>query len=125
MYYPQCHGSQPGIINPLYYHPSAPAPIVAPVKKFPNEYPDIVSWCQYLDAHHDQNQDDIIFSPYSALLEKKGFIHIMQLTLESFSLRDLQEWLGIEVGTAILIMQYAKADIKAIKTGKLIFPTDE
>jgi hypothetical protein len=37
-------------------------------------------------------------------------------------LKDLQNWLGIEVGTAILIMNYVKADVNAINTGKLFFP---
>jgi hypothetical protein len=36
-------------------------------------------------------------------------------------LKDLQNWLGIEDGTAILIMEYVKADINAINTGKLFF----
>jgi hypothetical protein len=70
-----------------------------------------------------RNKDDIVFAPYGDVLKKKGFIRITQLTLDFFSLKDLQEWLGIEVGTAILIMQYAKADIEAIKAGTLVFPT--
>ena len=37
-------------------------------------------------------------------------------------LKDLQDWLGIEVGTAILIMQYAKEDIEALKSQKWVFP---
>jgi hypothetical protein len=128
MYYPQYPPGQPNYQLP--YHqaaPGAPAPpsaTAAPTAAAPDEqlYPDVVSWCQYLDGHKTRSKDNIVFAPYGDVLKKKGFIRITQLTLEFFSLKDLQGWLGIEVGTAILIMQYAKADIEAIKAGTLVFP---
>ena len=49
-------------------------------------------------------------------------MHYSQLTLEFLSMKDWQELLGVEMGTAVLIMQYAKADVEAIKTGTLVFP---
>jgi hypothetical protein len=86
------------------------------------EIPDIVQWFCYLDKDDRRNQDGIIFSPYGINLKAKGFIRLSQLTLEFFKLSDLQDWLGIEVGTAILIMQYAKEDLDAIKSGRWTFP---
>jgi hypothetical protein len=56
------------------------------------------------------------------VLKKRGFLRVSQLTLEFLSMKDWQELLGVEMGTAALIMQYAKADVEAIKTGTLVFP---
>ena len=86
--------------------------------------PDVASWFSYLDRHEQRNKDEITFAPYGVMLKAKGFLRLSQLTLEYVQLRDLQEWLGIEVGTAILIMQYAKEDLEALKSGKWVFPTN-
>jgi len=91
-------------------------------EKSPYDYPDIITWCQYLDNHKGRNQDGIVFAPFGALLKNKGFIRITQLTSDFVGLKDLQEWLDIEVGTAILIMQYAKMDVRAVDEGRLFFP---
>jgi hypothetical protein len=48
----------------------------------------------------------------------------MQLTLDFINLKDIQEWLGVKVGTAILIMQYVKEDVEAISLRRLVFPKD-
>jgi hypothetical protein len=61
-----------------------------------------------------------VFSPFGAALKEKGFIQISQLSQEYLSLKDLQELLDIDMGTAILILQYAKADVEAIEGGKLL-----
>ena len=84
--------------------------------------PDIVAWFEYLDQHEERNKDGIVFAPYGVTLKTKGFLRITQLTLDFIQLKDLQDWLGIEVGTAILIMQYAKEDIEALKSRKRVFP---
>lgn len=63
-----------------------------------------------------------MFEPFGNLLKKRGFIRVTQLTSGFVDRKDLQEWLEIEVGTAILIMQYAKMDVQAIDTGNLFFP---
>jgi hypothetical protein len=44
--------------------------------------------------------------------------------LDFVSLKDLQDILSINVGTAILIMQYAKEDIDGIKMGNLVIPKE-
>jgi hypothetical protein len=53
------------------------------------------------------------------VLKDKGFLQITQLMLDFVTLQDLQAWLDIEVGIAILIMQYAKEDVEGIKAGTL------
>ncbi|KIK26840.1 hypothetical protein PISMIDRAFT_94059 [Pisolithus microcarpus 441] len=53
---------------------------------------------------------------------EKGFIRISQLSPDFVKLSDLQEWLRIDVGTAILIMQYAKEDLEVVKSGRWILP---
>jgi hypothetical protein len=42
-------------------------------------------------------------------------------SLNIFTLKDLQEWLGISAKSAVLVMQYAKQDIDDIKSGQLNF----
>ncbi|KAI6029523.1 hypothetical protein PISMIDRAFT_101506, partial [Pisolithus microcarpus 441] len=49
-----------------------------------------------------------------------GFLCLSQLTLDFFGLSDLQPWLGIEVGTAVMIMQYAEEDLAPIRLGKWV-----
>jgi hypothetical protein len=110
-------GMPPPVMNPM---PTlGTVPNVATIT-----IPDIVSWFSYLDRHEQRNKDGIIFAPYGVTLKAKGFLRLSQLTLEFIQLKDLQEWLGIEVGTAILIMQYAKEDMDALKTRQWVFPTN-
>ena len=89
------------------------------------EVPDIVQWFQYLDWDERRNKDGITFVPYGITLKAKGFIRISQLTSEFVKLSDLQGWLGIEVGTTILILEYAKEDLATIKSGRWVFPKDQ
>jgi hypothetical protein len=84
--------------------------------------PDVVAWFAYLDQHEERSKDGIVFAPYGVRLKAKGFLRISQLTLDFIQLKDLQDWLGIEVGTAILIMQYAKEDVEALNLRKWVFP---
>jgi hypothetical protein len=121
-YYPQF--PQPATNSMPFHAPTAPlaAHTMPGNERSPQDYPDIVTWCQYLDSHNGRNQDGIVFAPFGASLKKKGFVRITQLTSDFVCLKDLQEWLDIEVGTAILIMQYAKADVQAIDGGRLFFP---
>ena len=72
-----------------------------------------------LDTNEERNKDGIVFAPYGATLKEKGFFCLSQLTLDIFTLKDLQEWLGISAGSAMLVMQYAKQDIDDIKSGRL------
>lgn len=115
-----CSGSSYGLAAS---GPSASIPTPAANPTYATaEFPDVIAWFQFLDTHPSRNQDDIHFSPYGEILRNKGFRRITQLTSDFISLGDLQEWLEINVGTAILIMQYAKEDLDAIKSGKWAFP---
>ena len=88
------------------------------------EFPDIISWCKYLDSHTGRNRDGIQFTPFGEILKDKGFVRLSLIDNQLFSPQDLAGWLdlGARVGTAIQIMQYAKQDIDAIKTGRLFIP---
>lgn len=102
---------------------SSNTPSLSPHPTIPiTDIPDIVSWFAFLDRHEQRNQDGLTFTPYGPILKAKGFLRLSQLTLDFFRLSDLQTWLGIEVGTAILIMQYAEEDLAAIRSGKWVFP---
>jgi hypothetical protein len=104
--------------------PSNPPPAQASAEEIkpPENYPDPITWCQYLDSHSARNQDGITFKPLGVLLKQKGFVRISLLTSGLVDVMNLHTWLGIEVGTAILILQYAKADMIAINAGTLFFP---
>jgi hypothetical protein len=99
----------------------APAPTATPTGaiQLPIKYPDLINWFSSLDTNEERNQDGIIFAPYGAILKEKGLLRLSQLTLDIFTLKDLQGWLGISAGSAVLIMQYAKQDIDSIKVGHL------
>ncbi|KAI6127583.1 hypothetical protein EDD16DRAFT_1516577 [Pisolithus croceorrhizus] len=58
----------------------------------------------------------VSFAPFGHILREKGFLCLSQLTPKFVQLQDLQAWLGSEVGTAILIMQYAKEDLNAVRS---------
>src|SRR5258707_11523341 len=88
----------------------------------PSEYPDVVTWSHYLANHPDRKDDGIDFKLIGDSLKLKGFIRITQFTSDLFGWKDLQECLGVETGTALLILQYAKEDIRAIEEGQLVFP---
>lgn len=105
--------------NPQVPITQAPAP-----PRMPVEYPDVTRWFRFLDEHEERNKDGILFAPYGPVLKEKGFRRITQLTGDFIRLENLQEWLGVNVGTAILIMQYAKHDVDEIKAGRLIIADD-
>ncbi|KIK91782.1 hypothetical protein PAXRUDRAFT_148728 [Paxillus rubicundulus Ve08.2h10] len=78
--------------------------------------PDIITWFSYLDQCEQHGLDDVIFAPFGPTLSAKGFRRISQLSHEYVSLSDLQGWLGIEIGTAILIFQHVEAELWAVNS---------
>lgn len=78
--------------------------------------PDIVSWFASLDHNEKRDTGGVSFAPFGHILREKGFLRLSQLTPKFVQLQDLQAWLGIEVGTAILIMQYAEEDLSAARS---------
>ncbi|KAL4071931.1 hypothetical protein J3A83DRAFT_4412025 [Scleroderma citrinum] len=81
---------------------------------------DIVSWFSALDHHEQRNKDGIIFTPFGAILKAKGFLRLSQLTSKFIQISDLQAWLNIEAGVAILIVKYAKEDLDALRWGQVV-----
>ena len=103
---------------------SAPGNVTT-ISTAPIVIPDVISWFSYLDQHEERNKNDIIFALYGVVLKTKGFLRISQITTDFIQLKDLQDWLEIEVGTAVLIMQYAKEDMDALKSRTWIFPKNQ
>ena len=83
------------------------------------QYPDIVYLLHYLDEHPDRN-DGIQFSQYAEMLNEHGFIRVSQLSVDLVTPRDLADWLGIAVWTAVSLMECAKEDFIAIQPGNLV-----
>lgn len=119
----QYFGTQPPMMNAATHTMSTSASATTSESNAtPVIIPDVVAWFAYLDRHEERSKDGIVFAPYGVRLKAKGFLRISQLTLDFIQLKDLQDWLSIEVGTAILIMQYAKEDVEALKSRKWVFP---
>jgi hypothetical protein len=94
-----------------YYFPGQQPPPGPEIDATRNvEYPDIISWCHYLDAHNGRNRDGVQFVPYGEILKDKGFFRLSLLNEDYFSVQDLAGWLGLgdRIGIALLIMQHAK-----------------
>jgi hypothetical protein len=127
-------------MQPMFFYPgqggfppysaTAPAtPALAPATSTTNPfpktsavYPDVEYWFRFLDKHEHRNKYGISFAQYGAILKNHGFLCINQLVSKFVSLDNIQEWLGIKVGTAILIMQYVAEDIATIESGSWVFP---
>jgi hypothetical protein len=124
MLYNQGLGQNPGSHPFLAQQYPVPVPSTQAINSRPTsiEYPEVTRWFRFLDEHEERSKDGIHFAPYGDVLKDKGFLRITQLTLDFVTLQDLQAWLDIEVGIAILIMQYAKEDVEGIKAGTLVIP---
>ncbi|KAF8838295.1 hypothetical protein BDN67DRAFT_1013216 [Paxillus ammoniavirescens] len=108
---------------PSSLHTRSPSPFPGPsTSTQAAEIPDIISWFAYLDSREERQPDDPTFTQFGPILKDQGFLRLSQLSLEYFGLADLQKWLGIGAGTAVLIMQYAKEDLAAIRSGRLVPP---
>ena len=115
-------GTQPPMINSTHTMSTTASTTTPESNTTPVIIPDVIDWFAYLDQHEERSKDGIVFAPYGVRLKAKGFLRISQLTLDFIQLKDLQDWLGIEVCTAILIMQYAKEDVEALRSRKWVFP---
>ncbi|KAG6377588.1 hypothetical protein JVT61DRAFT_13029 [Boletus reticuloceps] len=85
--------------------------------------PELIEWFSYLDTHGGRNQDGIVYSQFGPVLKAKGFYRLNHISRKYIQLSDLQEWLGVEVGTAINIFEYAEEDLEAERAGTLVLPT--
>jgi hypothetical protein len=121
-----CHGQGPACQHhALTAPPPVPVPVPAQISDDSHivDYPDVISWTRHLDRHPNRNRDGIKFLPYGRKLDEKGFKRINNISRDFFSVEELARWLelGEQIGIASLIMQYAKADTDAIKSGRLVF----
>lgn len=86
---------------------------------------EIVSWFSFLDCDAQSSKDNQSYTWFGPHLRDEGFVHVFQLMTGFVELSELQDWLGVKWGTAILIMQYAKQDLNAIRLGSWVFPGDD
>lgn len=86
--------------------------------------PQISKWLAYLDQDEERSSDGIVFTPFGDILKARGIVRLSQLSDRYIKLSDLEQWLGIDTGTAITIFQYANEDLEAIKSGEWVFPHD-
>jgi len=70
---------------------------------------------RFLDEHEERRKDGIGFAAFGDMLKNKGFLRITQLTLDFITLKDLQDWLGIEVERPYSLCNMPKDDIESIK----------
>jgi hypothetical protein len=83
----------------------------------------IVQWFTYLDQVEERNKDGITFAQYGPILRQNQFIRVSQLLeFTGIPLTGLQELLEIPLGTATLIIQYAKRDLEDLRAGCWVFP---
>ncbi|KAI6024530.1 hypothetical protein EDC04DRAFT_2900039 [Pisolithus marmoratus] len=121
--YMQNNPANPQFHNACPPHHAMPLPL--PSQHLPTaEIPDIISWFSSLDQDEQHSKDGILFQPFGDVLQEKGFLRISQLSPDFVKIPALQDWLGIEVGTTILIMQYVQEDLEMLRAGQCIFPTE-
>ena len=85
----------------------APLPSIA-------DTPDIIAWFAFLDHDEQCGINGVNFASYGPVLKENGYLHLYQLGLDSVRPSDLQE-LGIKAGLAVLILDYVKQDLKAMR----------
>lgn len=78
-------------------------------------YPNIADWLNYCDRHPDRAGED--FKTHIAAFNQHGYRRMNQLTGSRMTVEKLSQWLSIGVGTADLLIQYAKEDVALIKNG--------
>ena len=127
-----CPSPQPSILQPLLdsshqSHSALPSSgAMSPLNSLGSAVPipDIIPWFEHLEKHEKKPPGGAKFSDFGPILEAKGFDRISQLTHEYIPIDLLQQWLGIEYGTAVLIFQSVEADMRAISTGQSVLSRD-
>lgn len=102
-------------LQPPPFAPAPSGPMVTAVA--PVQAPAIKPWLEFIEHHALRNPDNIPFTLYGNQLLNQGIRRISQLQQEYITRQDLQTWLGVDVGTAILLFQYAKEDMDNASRG--------
>ena len=85
-------------------------------------FPSLCDWLAYCDNHPHCGGKGIVFSNFTSAFSTQGFYSLEQLDGDFVSVDQLRDWMGIGPGTGVTILQYAKADLKAIQEGALVVP---
>ncbi|KAI9454840.1 hypothetical protein HD554DRAFT_2331680 [Boletus coccyginus] len=96
---------------------------VSPAPGLLKPVPDLIEWFSYLDTHGGRNKDRVVYSRFGPVLRAKGFYRLNHLSRKYIQLSELQDWLDIEIGTAINIFEYAEDDLEAARAGTLVLPS--
>ncbi|KAI9569504.1 hypothetical protein HD554DRAFT_2250489 [Boletus coccyginus] len=96
---------------------------VSPALGLLKPVPDLIEWFSYLDTHGGRNKDRVVYSRFGPVLRAKGFYRLNHLSCKYIQLSELQDWLDIEIGTAINIFEYAEDDLEAARAGTLVLPS--
>ncbi len=84
---------------------------------------EIEYWFQALEDDKARNQCGLNFADHGRVLKQNGFQRITQLSRNIISIKDLQEWLNIDAGTAAFIMEYAQEDVRRFsEAGGVLYP---
>ncbi|KAH0832282.1 hypothetical protein J3R83DRAFT_13281 [Lanmaoa asiatica] len=78
------------------------------------DIPEVIPWFTSLEQRVKKPPCGVKFGELGVELESKGFVQISQLLHHYISTQTLQDLLGIEIGTVILILQYVDADLQAL-----------
>ncbi|KAF8137587.1 hypothetical protein EV363DRAFT_1446409 [Boletus edulis] len=76
--------------------------------------PSIFTWLKSLDDHEERGKDEIGFTQFAHIFKQEGFFRLSQLSGEFMSRDELQGMLNVPRGIALLIMQYAKQDLRKL-----------
>ena len=76
---------------------------------------EIKCWFKALEDNKACNQKRLNFANHGRILKQNGFERITQLSCNIIGIKDLQEWLDIDAGTAAFIMEYAQEDVRQFK----------
>jgi hypothetical protein len=82
-------------------------------------YPTIPDWLSNCAAMRTCANKGINFASLSQLFASHGFHSLEQIDGKFITAMQLHDWLNIDLGTGILILQYAKADLDAINAHAL------
>ena len=64
---------------------------------------EIEPWFQALENNPARNRKGVEFTKFGRILAQNGFDRITQLSRDIINIKDLQEWLRIDAGTAAFI----------------------
>jgi hypothetical protein len=89
---------------------------LSPMSKNPGVFPTIRNWLQGLDAS-PRGADGHNFAQYAANFDEHGFLRIHEIAdPNTFSRADLLTICpGMKLGTANILLMYARDDVKAIR----------